>query len=474
MPELDTISRKTRYLSQDPAQRDLALHLYESVAGLPLICPHGHVDPRLFVDPDISLGSPAELLIIPDHYVYRMLYSQGVSLESLGIPRLDGVPVETDHRKIWQTFADHFYLFRGTPTGVWLADELRDVFGIEEKLSSATAQSIYDQIVGRLATPAFRPRALYDQFNVEVLCTTDAATDPLDQHKAIRESGWHSRVLPTFRPDSVINLDAPGWRENIDKLSAVSGIDVYDYRSFIAALENRREFFKSMGAIATDHAALTAHTAPLTEEEAGAIFKYALHDPTAPEVAARFTGHMLLEMARMSVEDGLVMQLHVGSFRDHSSSIYQRFGRDKGADIPTAIDFVHNLRPLLERFGSDLRLTLILFALDESAYSRELAPLAGVYPALKLGPPWWFYDSLNGIRRFFDLVMETTGLYNTVGFNDDTRAFPSIPARHDLWRRASADWVAGLVVRGIVDMEDGEAMIYDLAYGLAKRAYKLT
>lgn len=473
MPEADNSIRQTRYFSPDPAQRDIARHLYESVSGLPLICPHGHVDPRWFADPDIALGSPADLLIIPDHYVFRMLYSQGISLESLGIPRIDGGPIETDYRKIWQTFADHFYLFRGTPTGIWLADELRDVFGIEAKLSSETAQPIYDQIVAKLATPAFRPRALYEKFNVEVLCTTDAATDPLTYHKTIRESGWQGRILPTFRPDSVINLDAVGWRENIEQLSAVSGIDVYDYRTFILALENRRAFFKSMGALATDHAALTAHTELLTETEVDAIFRYALRDQTVPEVAARFTGHMLNEMARMSVEDGLVMQLHVGSFRDHNSAVYHKFGRDKGADMPTPTDFVHTLRPLLERFGNDARLTLILFALDESAYSRELAPLAGHYPALKLGPPWWFYDSLNGIRRYFDLVMETAGLYNTVGFNDDTRAFPSIPVRHDLWRRAAADWVAGLAVRGIVDMADAEAMSHDLAYGLAKRTYRL-
>ncbi len=465
--------RELRYFSPDPAQREAASHLYQTVAGLPLLCPHGHVDPRLFADPAYPLGSPAALLIIPDHYVFRLLYSHGVSLELLGVPRIDGRPVETDHRRIWQLFADHFYLFRGTPTGIWLNDELRDVFGIDQKLDTNSAQPIYDQISEKLATPEFRPRALFEQFNIEVLATSDAATDPLDLHKAIRELGWRGRVIPTFRPDGVVNMDAPNWRANIDQLGAMSGITVRDYRTYIAALENRRAFFKEMGAVATDHAALTPHTALLSDAEADAILQHALRDPPTPDVAARFTAHMLIEMARMSAEDGLVMQLHVGSLRDHNPTVFADFGRDKGADMPTTSDFVHGLHPLLDRFGLDPRLTLILFTLDETTYARELAPLAGHYPALKMGPPWWFYDSLNGIRRYFDQVIETAGLHNTVGFNDDTRAFPSIPARHDLWRRSAADWIAGLFVRGLVDLTDAEAMISECAYGLAKRAYRL-
>jgi glucuronate isomerase len=466
-------SRALRYFSADPAQRDLALHLYQTVAALPLICPHGHVDPRVFADPNYQFGSPADLLIIPDHYVFRLLYSQGIPLESLGIPRVDGGAVETDHRKIWQVFADHFYLFRGTPTGVWLHDELCDVFGIDQKLDSSTAQVIYDQIAEKLATPQFRPRALYDSFHIEALSTTDAATDSLEYHKAIRESGWTGRILPTFRPDGVINLTTPTWRENIEQLSMLSGIDIYDFRTFIMAFEVRRTFFKRMGAVATDQAALTAQTIPLNDEEADTIIQHALRDPATPEMAARFTSHMIGEMARMSVEDGLVMQLHIGSFRNHNRSLYEQFGADKGADIPIATDYVHGLHPLLERFGNDPRLSLILFTLDETTYARELAPLAGHYPALKIGPPWWFYDSLNGIRRYFDQVMETASIYNTVGFNDDTRAFASIPARHDLWRRSAADWLGGLQARGIIDLSDAEAMIHELAYGLAKRAYKL-
>ncbi len=461
-----------RYFGPDPRQKEVAQRLYEQVAHVPLICPHGHVDPRMFADPDYSFGSPADLLIVPDHYVFRMLYSQGVPMEALGIPRKDGGKIEKDHRKIWQTFADHFHLFRATPTGMWLAHELLSVFGVEEKLCGESAQRIYDQIAAKLATPEFRPRAMFERFNIEFMSTTDAATDPLPHHQAIRKSGWKGRVVPCFRPDAVVNLDAANWRKNIQALSAVSKIDVKNYKTYIAALENRRAFFKRMGATATDHAAMTAYTGELAPRQAEAIFRRALAGKATAEDAALFTGHMLMEMARMSVEDGLVMQLHVGSFRNHNPLLYERFGTDMGADIPTASEFTRNLRPLLIKYGNETRLTLILFNLDESTYSRELAPLAGHYPALRLGPPWWFFDSLNGMERFRELVVETAGLANTVGFNDDTRAYPSIPARHDLSRRVDANWIAGLVVRGIVDMEDAQEMIQDTAYRLAKKAYK--
>lgn len=462
-----------RYFGPDSRQKEIALHLYGLVSHLPLVCPHGHVDPRLFADPDYSFGTPTELLILPDHYVFRMLYSLGISLESLGLPRRDQGPVETDHRKIWQLFADHFYLFRGTPTSLWLNHELRDIFGVQEKLTSASAQRIYDHIAAQLDLPEFRPRALFERFNIEVLCTTDAATDTLEYHRAIRASGWRGRLVPTFRPDTLVNLDDPGWRENIRSLSKVSGINVTGYLSYIQALEQRRAYFKEYGTRATDHAVLTLSIEELTDQEVGAIFQRALHGKATPADAQRFSGHMLMEMARMSTEDGLVMQMHPGSLRNHNDFVFARFGLDKGADIPVATEYTRSLWPLLNHYGTDPRLTLILFTLDESTYTRELAPLAGLYPAVKLGPPWWFHDSLNGMARYFDQVMETAGLYNTVGFNDDTRAFCSIPARHDVWRRAAANWIAGLFVRGMVDMDDAVEIVTDLAYRLAKRAYNL-
>jgi glucuronate isomerase len=462
-----------RYFDPDPKQRKIARALYESVANLPLICPHGHVDPALFADERATFGTPADLLILPDHYVVRMLYSQGIPLESLGIPRLDGGAVEKDHRRVWQIFAENFHLFRGTPSGVWLTEELRGLFGVEEKLEAKNAGKIYGRIESRMKKPEFRPRALFEKFNIEVLCTTDAATDPLASHGAIRRSGWKGRILPTFRPDGVINLLTPGWRKNIEKLGALSGAAVDSYPKFISALENRRTFFKKMGARATDHSALTPRTEELSPVKAGKIFGQALKGRTTQEDAARFTAHMLMESARMSIEDGLVMQIHPGSLRNHNPRVFNLFGPDRGGDIPIQTEYTRNLKPLLNKYGNHPALTFIVFTLDEAAYGRELAPLAGHYPAMRLGPPWWFFDSINGLTRFRMETTETAGIYNTVGFNDDTRAFPSIPARHDLFRRVDANWIAGLVVRGIVDIEDAKEMILDTAYRLPKKAYRL-
>ncbi len=462
---MKTTRNPDRYFSADPATRDIARELYQTVAHLPLVSPHGHVDPRLFADPEASFGSPAELFIIPDHYVTRMLYSQGIPLETL---------LKGDHRQIWKIFCENFHLFRGTPSGIWLMDELASVFGVDEKPQAANADRLYDALEEKLASPEYSPRRLFERFNIEVLCTTDAATDTLEHHQAIRQSGWTGRILPTFRPDAVVNLGTANWKENIAKLSEVSGVDVGDYASFIHALEQRRTDFKSMGATASDHAALTPSTAELAPREANAIFQRALKGKENADDASRFTAHMLMEMARMSIDDGLVMQLHPGSLRNHNEIIFQQFGPDKGADIPLQTEYTRNLLPLLNKYGNNPRLTLILFTLDETTYARELAPLAGHYPALKLGPPWWFFDSINGMARYFDQVTETAGIYNTAGFNDDTRAFCSIPARHDLWRRAAVNWLAGLVVRHIIDSDDADEMIADLAIGLAKRAYKLS
>jgi glucuronate isomerase len=462
-----------RYFDPDPAQKRVAMELYEGIANLPLICPHGHVDPRVFADPDYSFGTPTDLLIVPDHYVFRMLYSQGIGLENLGIPTRDASKVDTDHRRIWQLFADHYYLFRGTPTGMWLNHELYDVFGVREQLNSASAMRIYDLIEEKLALPEFRPRALYERFNIEVLTTTDPATSTLEDHMAIRSSGWKGRILPTFRPDAVTNLENPTWRRDITRLSEVSGIDITSYQQYIQSLEEQRRFFKQMGATATDHGVASPYTQQLELSEAQAIFQRALRGESSEDDAARFTAHMLMELARMSTDDGLVMQLHPGSLRNHNQQIYRRFGGDMGADIPQSTEYTRNLRPLLNRFGNEKGFTLILFTLDETTFSRELAPLAGHYPAVKLGPPWWFFDSWNGMTRFREAVSETCGLYNTVGFNDDTRAYPSIPARHDLARRVDANWLAGLVVRHIVDMEDAQEMAHDAAYSLARNAYRL-
>ncbi|MGF1646472.1 MAG: glucuronate isomerase [Kineosporiaceae bacterium] len=460
-----------RLFDPEPSRRVAARELYAAVSGLPLVCPHGHVPPALLADPDARFGSPADLFVIPDHYVVRMLSSRGVDMAALGVPTRDGTPVETDHRAVWRRFCEHFALFRGTPSGLWLTTELIDVFGVTEKPSADSADRLYDHLCERLADPAYSPRALYDRFGIEVLCTTDAATDDLAGHAAIAADPWGGRVLPTFRPDAVLALGAPGWRDEVARLSGASGVDVVDHGSFVAALEQRREHFRRLGAVATDHAAPTPRAEPL--DDPGAVFARALAGRPEPGDAEAYAAHMLLEMARMSADDGLVMQLHAGSLRDHHPAVHRRFGPDRGADIPVATEWTRNLRPLLAAHGADPRFRLVVFGLDESTYSRELAPLAGHYPSLVLGPPWWFLDSPLGIRRYLDGVVETAGVANLAGFNDDTRAFASIPARHDVWRRVVADWAAGLLVTGVVDADDAHAMVRRLAYDAARETYRL-
>jgi glucuronate isomerase len=461
-----------RFFDPNPTVRAIARKLYLSVKKLPIISPHGHVDPNIFVENN-PFPNPTELFLIPDHYIYRMLYSQGIPIESLGIRPLDGATPETNAKKIWKLFGDHYHLFRGTPTGAWFNYELSEVFGIKKRLTGSTAIEIYETINEKLQRPKFRPRALFDQFNIAVLSTTDAATDSLEPHQKIRASGWKGNIIPCFRPDGVTDLKAKNWKANIDLLTQRSGIDVSSYSRFIQALENRRAFFKSMGAVSTDHGVSSPYTHEFTKGEGERIFQRALMGQATVEDAAQFTAHMLMEMARMSIEDGLVMQIHPGSDRNHNRALYEKYGTDKGCDIPMQTEYTHNLKELLNKYGNDPKLTVIVFTLDESTYARELAPLAGHYPAMKLGPSWWFHDSIEGMMRFRSMVTETAGIYNTAGFNDDTRAFVSIPARHDLSRRVDSNFLAGLVARHIVELDEAQEMIYELANGLVKKAYKL-
>jgi glucuronate isomerase len=332
---------------------------------------------------------------------------------------------------------------------------------------------VYDQIAERLASPEFRPRALFERFHIEALATTDKASDCLDAHRSIRESGWSGRVIPTFRPDAVFRIATPTWRDELTALTTAYGRPIGSFSAFIAALEDRRRFFKSFGATATDHGVLEPYTGRLSDTEAEALFRRAMLGDASSADQRQFEGHMLVEMARMSAADGLVMQLHAGALRDHNAAVSERFGADKGADIPVQTEFTRNLAPLLNAYGNDPRFTLLLFTLDESTYSRELAPLAGHYPAARLGPPWWFHDSIEGMTRFREQVTETAGIYNTAGFNDDTRAFCSIPARHDVARRVDANYLGGLVARHVIDIDDARAMARALAYDLAKETYRL-
>jgi glucuronate isomerase len=397
------------------------------------------VDARILAE-NAPFPEPASLIVQSDHYILRLLYANGVPLESL----LKGGP-----RKVWQLFTDHYYLFRGTPTGAWLDYEFDEVFGTR----------IYEEIVEKLKSPEFRPRALFERFNIEVLATTDAATDSLEHHRAIKESGWKGRVIPTFRPDALFKTPALG--------------NVGDYASFVRLLAERRKYFKEMGATATDHGVLEPYTALLPEEEVERLFQKACRGEATAEDERRFTAHLLMEMAQASLEDGLVMQIHPGALRDHNTQVFERFGPNMGGDIPVATEFTRNLRPLLNAYGNDPRFTLVLFTLDESTYSRELAPLAGHYPAVRLGPPWWFHDSMEGMRRFRERTTETASIYKTAGFNDDTRAFCSIPARHDLARRMDANYLGGLVARHVIDESDARKMARALAYELVKKTYRL-
>ena len=461
-----------RFFDPDPSIRRVAREIYQETSQLPLICPHGHVDPRLLATNE-PFPEPSALLIQPDHYLVRMLYSRGIPLEELGVSARDGRAVERDPRRIWSIFAAHYYLFRGTPSGAWLDQELAEVFGVRARLDAASADAIYDEIAEKLASPEFRPRALFERFRIETLVTTDAATDSLGAHQTIRDSGWSGRVLPCFRPDALFQIAHPSWRDALETLGAVLETNVTDYDSFIRAIETRRLFFKSMGATATDHAVVEPRTAPLGHDEAAAVFDRALRGTATPDDQRVFEAHLLMEMARMSVADGLVMQLHAGSFRDHNTPLAERFGPNVGGDIPVATEYTRNLRALLNAYGADPHFTLIVFTLDESTYSRELAPLAGHYPALRLGPPWWFHDSIEGMMRFRQRTTETAGIYNTVGFNDDTRAFCSIPARHDLARRIDANYLGGLVARHVIDASDAREMARALAYELPREAYRL-
>jgi glucuronate isomerase len=461
-----------RLFPADPAARSVAVKLYETVRDLPLVSPHGHTDPRWFAE-NGSFPDPATLLIQPDHYIFRMLYSQGVPLEALGIPEANGKTANVDPREVWRLFAKYYYLFRGTPTRLWIDYAFEKQFGLTKRLSPDNADEYHDIIAKKLQTPEFKPRALFESFRIEVIATTDSPLDTLEYHKAIRESGWKGRVLPTFRPDAVIDAEYTGFLENIEKLGAITGENIGTYKGYLNALRNRREYFKSLGATATDHGHLTAMTADLDPATAESLYGRILSGRSVPQEQEIFQAQMLTEMAGMSVEDGLTMQLHPGSIRNHNRSLYARFGRDKGADIPAATEYSRNLRPLLSKYGNDPRLTFILFTLDETSYSRELAPLAGHYPALYLGPPWWFQDSPEGMMRFREQATETAGFYNTVGFNDDTRAFLSIPARHDVARRIDCAFLGRLVAEHRLDEDEAFEVALDLTVNLVKKAYKL-
>ena len=463
---------QTAFSQSNLATRKIAQELFAQVEDLPLICPHGHTDPRWFAENE-AFPDPAQLFVTPDHYVFRMLFSQGVNLTDLGVPRRDGGPTETDARKIWRVFAENFHLLRATPSRMWIDHAFETVFGITERFGPDTADKTYDHIANCLTQPDFRPRALFERFNIEAISTTENPLDDLHWHEMIQKSGWSGKVVTAYRPDNVVDPEFEGFVTNVEKLGALTNCDTSNWQGYLEAHRVRRAFFKSYGATSTDHGHPSARTEDMPQSEAATLFNNLRTGGATPDEADAFRGQMLTEMARMSIDDGLVLQIHPGSFRNHSKSILDIHGRDMGFDIPTRTDYVRALKPMLDAIGTTPDLTIIVFTLDETSFSRELAPMAGVYPALRLGPAWWFYDSAEGMRRFRETTTETAGFYNTVGFNDDTRAFCSIPARHDVSRRVDCAYLATLVSTGRLTLDEAHEVAQDLAYGLAKKAYRL-
>ena len=461
-----------RLFSSDPLQRAIARRLYAQVATLPIISPHGHTDPAWFAH-NAPFANATELLLVPDHYVFRMLYSQGVPLDALGIPRADGSRAEVDPREAWRVFAERFHLFRGTPSSLWLNHVFHEVFGLRVRLDADSADVYFDHINDALRQPGFLPRALFERFRIELIATTESPLDSLEHHAAIRDSGWPGRVITAYRPDAVIDPEHEQFPAALRQFGELTGEDVHRWGGYLRAHRQRRAYFAHMGATSTDHGHPTAATANLPRAEAERLFETVVRGQASAAEAELFRAQMLTEMAAMSLDDGLVMQLHPGCYRNHNLGLFQRYGRDKGADIPLRTEYVHALKPLLGRFGNEPKFRLILFTLDESTYSRELAPLAGHYPSLFLGPAWWFHDAPEGMWRFREQTLASGGFYNTVGFNDDTRAFLSIPARHDVARRIDCAFLAKLVAEHRMDEDEAAEVAVDLAYRLPKRAYKL-
>lgn len=460
-----------RALPADPAIRPIAREIYQSIADLPLLSMHGHVEAQALAE-DQPFGDPAELFVIPDHYLVRMIVSQGGTHSELGVPSSNPEKrPETDHRLIWRRFCENWKLYRGTPTRYWMEHELVEIFGITQRPSAETADAIYDELQEKLQSPDYTILKLFERFNIQILATTDPADSDLRHHRKLHEDGWGERIVPTFRPDQVVYLDGPNWREGIDALSASSGIDVTSYQRYLEALRQRRQYFLQMGTRATDHGHTYADTTPMSDADASAVFDAALAGQVEPSDVHRFAANMLYQFAKMSVEDGLVMQLHPGVTRNHHPGIWADFGADKGFDIPHAVEYTRAIQPLLRDFGHAEGFRLILFTIDEDVYSRELAPIAGAYPTVKLGAPWWFLDSPDGMMRYRELVTETAGFYNTTGFVDDTRAFCSIPARHDLARRIDAGYLGRLVAEHRLDLDEAMEVAHELTYELPLAAY---
>jgi len=460
-----------RLLPADPTVRDIARRLYGAVRELPIISPHGHVDPRILLD-DVPFSDPAQLFVTPDHYVTRLLHASGVPLDALGVGQ--GPLSESAAREAWRQLCSHWDVYRATPVRYWLESELAEIFDVAVRPSADTADAIYDHLAERLTQDGYRPRALFDRFRISVLATTDDPCDDLSAHAAlVADPTWSGRVIPTFRPDRYLEASQPGWADAMARLGEVSGVDTGSYPGWVVAMEERRRYFVEHGAKSADHAHKDVGTEPLEPAEADRIHRAALGGTATAVEAVALRRHMLLEMARMSTEDGLTMTLHPGVRRGHHGPSLERFGPDTGHDIPLRGDFTDPLRPLLERFGTHPNLNLVLFTLDETVFSRELAPLAGFYPSVYVGAPWWFLDAPEAIRRWRSAITETAGFSRTSGFIDDTRAFCSIPARHDMSRRLDSGYLAQLVAEHRIDEDEALETAVDLVSGRPQEVFKL-
>lgn len=460
-----------RLLPADPAVRKVARRLYDKVSDLPIISPHGHVDAQLLLD-DKPFPDPASLLVTSDHYLTRLLHACGVPLQALGVGQ--GPMSESESRAVWRLLCEHWHAFQGTASRYWFESELADIFGVTERPSAETADTSYDQIADCLAREEFRPRALFERFGIEVLATTDDPTDDLSAHRALAsDPTWTARVIPTFRPDGYLEPAATGWNHAVTRLGVAADTDTGDYQGYIRALEARRRYFVEHGATSADLSHTDVRTEPLDRAEAERIFCAARAGQVNADEATAFRRHMLLEMARMSTEDGLVMTLHPGVRRNHHTPTFEAYGADTGHDIPVRIEFTQALQPLLERYGTHPALHLVLFTLDETTFSREIAPLAGFYPSVYAGTPWWFLDAPDAIRRFRSAVTETAGFSRTSGFIDDTRAFCSIPARHDMARRLDCGYLAGLVAEHRLDEDEALSTAVELVDGNPRKVFKL-
>jgi glucuronate isomerase len=460
-----------RLLPAEPELRSIARGLYDAVAELPIISPHGHVDPGILLD-DTPFRDPASLFVTPDHYVTRLLHANDVSLDALGVGR--GPLPEPEAREVWRQLCSNWRVFRGTPMRYWLEAELGDIFDVTVRPSDKTADEIYDQIAERLAHPEYRPRALFERFRISALATTDDPCDDLSPHAALAaDESWSGRVIPTFRPDRYLEAAQPGWAELIGRLGEVADVDTGTYAGWVEAMQRRRRYFVEHGATSADHSHEDVRTDPLEPAEVDRIYTNALAGTATDSEAVALRRHLLLEMARMSCDDGLVMTLHPGVLRNHHTPTFEQYGADVGCDIPLTVEFTDALRPLLERYGTHPNLHLVVFTMDETVFSRELGPLAGFYPSVYVGAPWWFLDAPDAVRRFRGAVTESAGFTRTSGFIDDTRAFCSIPARHDMARRLDSGYLARLVTEHRIDEDEALETARDLVASQPTRVFKL-